>query len=219
MLGRQLANVSQVAAMDLTEYYLKKPMLHCNTPISTDKPLSPYPTVLIGGETLDEARRKSSILVPMATDRGSISKRGSTRNSSILSTKDMLQFLNLPPSYNPSHPHLLGLHPSTRLRSRSLCYMPTAQHRGAQSARPFSADTLRPRHFPLTLHSRRRQNPYCSLGMQLQSSISLSGAGLYNSMEGQSEQCLFGAGHTHTCTHCISPSPQTLQSLFCPVYL
>lgn len=200
MLARQLANVSQVASVDLMEYYLKKPMLHCNTPISAGKPLSPYPTVLIDGEALDEARRKSSILVPMTTDRGSLSKRRSTRSSSILSTKDMLQFLNLPPSYSPSRPHLLGLHPSTRLRSRSLCYMSTAQHRGAQSARPFSADTLRPRHFPLTLHSRHRQNPYCSLGMQLQSSTSLSGAGLYNSVEGQSEQCLFGAGDTRALT-------------------
>ena len=181
-----VASVGQLAATDLANSCPRTPGPICTTPTPTDNPLSPYPTVLIDGGTLDEARRKSSIQVPMATDRGPPAKHRTARKLSILSAQDMLQFLNLPPSCSPS-PYLLGLHPPARYRSRSLCYM--SQNRGPPSVRPRSACSLRPHHFPLTLHSRHRRNPYCSLGAQLpvQSTTTFIGAGLYNSMERPSE--------------------------------
>ena len=205
MLALPLANVSQAAITELTRSSLRKPLLHCSAPTPTDQAVSPCPTVLIDGETLGEARRRTS-LVPMATDKGYSSKRSSTRNSSVLSTQDMVQ---LPPS--TSHPHLLGLHPHTYFRSRSFCHASGAQNRrlrprplSACSLRPhpLSACSLRPGHFPVTLHSRQRQNPYCSLGMQLPLSRStLIGAGLYNSVDRQSE-C---AGLTHTADTRVHP--------------
>lgn len=195
MLSLPLTNVIQAATTDLTRSSLRKPLLHCSAPTTTDQVLSPTPTVLIDGETLDEARRRTS-LVPMATDKGYSSKRRSTMNSTVLSTQDTVQ---LPPA--TSHPHLLGLHPHTNFRSRSFCHAPGAQNRSLRP-RPLSACSLRPRHFPLTLHSRQRQNPYCSLGMHLPLSRStLIGAGLYNSVDRQSE-C---AGLTHTADTHVRP--------------